>query len=373
MYCSKCGKKIDEDARFCNHCGFSITSKVISEKNHVNKHENKIENDLSKEDITKIIKKIKNAGTTATALGYISILINFILIYLYFSDKTSKYLLSDIIFVSICSIVIIILGKRVQSIDLYVKKNIITLLLFSIIFFIILVSSGGTIGILGIILLIYLISAYFGARKLLNDNKYKSKLEKPKYKISIVGWIILTILVLFITLFASGFDEGYKGSTVKVNNYFSNTGEWKEFNSTIGNFKVMLPNYPSHEFSDEKIPNSTITFKADTYIAISEGVTYMIQFTTYPDQVDISNPENNLEGSINGMVSSTNGNKLISSSMVNHGSNKAIDYLIQNNSTYIKGKNIMVGHSLYIIAVSYETNQLEETKYNRFINSFQLN
>lgn len=373
MYCMSCGKKNDDDTKYCVHCGSSINPKKILKNNHVVRQNNKTKENLSDEDIQKLIKKIKNAGLSASALGYLSIVVSCILIYLYFSNKTSGYLLSSIIFSVISSIVIIILGKRIQSVDYYVKKNLIALFIFSIIYFAILISSGGSIGIIGILLIVYLFSAFSSAKKLLNDDEYKSKLEKPKYKINIVGWIVFFIMAILIVLFASVFDQGYKGATTQVNNYFSNTGEWKEFNSTIGNFKVMLPNYPSHESNDEKIPNSNLTFKADTYTAVSEGVTYMIQFTTYPDQTDVTNPENNLEGSINGMVSSTNGNRLISSNMTNYGTNKAVDYLIQNNTTYVKGKNIMVGHSLYMLVVSYETNKLDEAKYNQFIDSFQLN
>lgn len=39
MYCSKCGKEIPNDSKFCEHCGFQINSKnKVEQKNNVEKY-----------------------------------------------------------------------------------------------------------------------------------------------------------------------------------------------------------------------------------------------------------------------------------------------------------------------------------------------
>jgi hypothetical protein len=105
----------------------------------------------------------------------------------------------------------------------------------------------------------------------------------------------------------------------------------------------------------------------------SNGNYYFITFTTYPAQVDTSVPENNLEGSVNGTVQSIDGT-LISSNFTYFESYRAVEYLIykKDGSAYIKGKNIMVGQTIYQIAVAYEPANSSNVQFEKFANSFQL-
>lgn len=61
MYCSKCGKKINEDSKFCNFCGYELSanSNTISE--------NKSWYELTQENKDKLIKEfLKHYNKTST-------------------------------------------------------------------------------------------------------------------------------------------------------------------------------------------------------------------------------------------------------------------------------------------------------------------
>lgn len=194
----------------------------------------------------------------------------------------------------------------------------------------------------------------------------------------------ILLIIIFIAIFAisrwasqegtSAIIDKYKEEKTesKVTNYFTDKSSWKEFNSTLGNFQASFPVYPTHE--TEPLSLEGYALSMEMYGAEeSNGNYYFINFTTYPAQVDTSIPENNLEGSVNGTVQSIDGS-LFSSKFIYLGSHKAIEYLIykKDGSAYIKGRNIMVGQTLYQIGVVYEPVNSSNVQFDKFVNSFQL-
>jgi hypothetical protein len=86
------------------------------------------------------------------------------------------------------------------------------------------------------------------------------------------------------------------------------------------------------------------------------------------------NPETNLEGALNGMVASGEGNEVVSSNFHYFDGHRALDYKIsnKNENIYLQGKIILVEQTLYQLMVAYESGNDNETDYNKFINSFNL-
>ena len=198
-----------------------------------------------------------------------------------------------------------------------------------------------------------------------------------KKVLTIIGSFAIFILVFFGSRWLS-----YEGTSKviseynnnkteqKIEKYFTDTSTWKEFNSTIGKFKATFPTYPEYETQNIEIRGFSL--KYDIYSSeTSDGTTYMINMVTYPSGVDTSNPDINLEGSLNGALASDEGNKLISSNFTYFNGYRALDFLIINGDIiYMKGKIIMVGKTLYQIMVAYESQNYNESIYNNFINTF---
>lgn len=192
-------------------------------------------------------------------------------------------------------------------------------------------------------------------------------------------------IAVFILVFAGARWLSYEGTSKvideykenkteqKVVDYFTDTSSWKEFNSPVGKFKATFPAYPAHE-TDNIDTGTGLTLKYDTYSSeTSDGTSYMVNTVVYPAEVDTSNPETNLEGSLNGMLASNDGNKLISSNLIYSNGYRALDFLILNSGTvYLKGKIIMAGQTLYQVMVAYESKNYNESNYNKFMNSFNL-
>lgn len=211
-----------------------------------------------------------------------------------------------------------------------------------------------------------------------NNKKIKGEIADKKYTggeiILIVIGVILTSLI-FIESFLPE-ESVEQQATDRVSDYFSSTEEWKVFNSALGQFQATFPSYPTHESDNIQIPDSSITLKYDSYLSeTSDGTTYFVNVVTYSSEIDTSNPETNLEGSLNGMVTSSEGNEVISSSFTYFDSYKALDYKIKNSNKniYLQGKIILVDQILYQLMVAYESGNFNKTNYEKFINSFKLN
>lgn len=211
-----------------------------------------------------------------------------------------------------------------------------------------------------------------------NNKKIKGEIADKKYTggeiILIVIGVILTSLI-FIGSFLPE-ESVEQQATDKVTNYFSQSEEWKVFNSALGQFQATFPTYPTHETDNIQIPDSSITLKYDSYLSeTSDGTTYFVNTVTYSSEIDTSNPETNLEGSLNGMVASSEGNEVISSNFTYFEGYRALDYKIKNTSEniYLQGKIILVNQTLYQLMVAYESGNFNKNNYDKFINSFELN
>ena len=209
--------------------------------------------------------------------------------------------------------------------------------------------------------------------------------EDGESRLKAIGASVLAI-VIFILAYSGGrylMSEGIsaitsnrseKATEKRVTNYFDDTGVWKSFSSTLGKFTVNFPIYPTHETQPLSFAGLNQSVNAEIYSAVqSDETTYMVEYMKYPEAVDVSIPENNLEGSVNGAVQGMGG-VLISSKFINFGTYKAVESLIykKEGGIYMKSRNILVGRNMYVIAVVYEAINESSVEYDKFVNSFQL-
>jgi len=216
----------------------------------------------------------------------------------------------------------------------------------------------------------------FNNSKIVQNYNNSRKFSRGEIIVIIFGIIFfgLTLLGILSYLVPNDYNlSSDKTVEEKVVNYFTDTSAWKEFNSPIGQFRAEFPTYPNHETESIEVPNTQLTLKYDSYTSEEvNGTIYIIGFTTYGFEIDTSNPENNLEDALNGMLISTQGNKLVSSNLTYFDGYRALDFLVQNNTIFLKGRGIMVGQTLYQLMVGYESKNYSENNYNKFINSFTI-
>jgi hypothetical protein len=336
-------------------------------------------------DIAKIKKSLKNTGNSVYAVGWLTIILN---VGIYLWSVLDKHFaesglpvsdLSGMVLMIVAASIFIILGSRIKAlVDKNIKLYLQILLCLSALLLIWVFASGGRVGLLFFIVIAYLISSLVSVSRAMKSPEFTATLTSPRYKLDNKGWIMFAMGAVVLFLVALGIDTS-KGSGVRdaaqqnVNNYFTDTSTWKEFTSPVGGFKAVFPTYPQHTTDTQTIPNSRVTVKSDGYESdLANGTRYMINVFSYSEGLNVSNPDNNLEGALNGMISSTPGNKVLSSNIENSGKYPTLNFLIQNQQYYLKGKAIMAGRTMYQMMVVYENANYSEADYDKFLNSLEI-
>ena len=92
----------------------------------------------------------------------------------------------------------------------------------------------------------------------------------------------------------------------------------------------------------------------------------------FPDSIDTSKPEDNLEGALNGIVASTPDNKAVSSNITTFKGYKALEYLIKNKSVFLKGKAFFKDKEMYNLMHGYEETNYKDSDFIKFVDSFSF-
>jgi len=148
---------------------------------------------------------------------------------------------------------------------------------------------------------------------------------------------------------------------------------WKEFTSAKSGFSVKFPTEPEHVEQKIDIPRTDLSIHYNTYISEpDESVVYVISVWNYPAEIDMSNPEANLQDGFGGMLSALPGSQVVSMQMGEQQGYKALSFLVKNDEIYFQGKLILVYNTLYQVFAVYKGKEEMESSYQEYINSFNL-
>ncbi|NGX30697.1 MAG: hypothetical protein K940chlam8_00046 [Chlamydiae bacterium] len=187
-----------------------------------------------------------------------------------------------------------------------------------------------------------------------------------KIKLKAFRFKFLATLLLGLGLVTSGYQSPQAPQKKQ-------SQEWQEFMSVIGEYKVSFPSPPQHISEVVKIKDTDVSIRYDAYIAQS-GVDAlcMVLIAQYPKSVMTEHPEDGLKAFLHGILSQSQEAELMSLEMTQVQGFTAVDFLINNQGVYLKGRALMVDNVLYLIAMEGHHTQFSNTDYMKFMNSFQL-
>lgn len=150
-------------------------------------------------------------------------------------------------------------------------------------------------------------------------------------------------------------------------------GAWQRFNAESSGFSIDLPQKPEHIHQTITIPKSDIKIDYDTYISEpSDKIVYVISVWKYPDVIDMTKPEINLQDGFGGMLSALPDSEVLEMNMTDFEGHKALEFLVKNEDIFFHGKLILVNNTLYQIFSVYKDGENMTEAYHHFIDSFRL-
>jgi len=149
---------------------------------------------------------------------------------------------------------------------------------------------------------------------------------------------------------------------------------WKKFHSVQGKCKVAFPQAPEHVKQIMTLEEDKYDMQYDVYVA-TEGnkeAVYMVLIAQYPPYVNESCAELSLECFLNGILTQHPSNELVFADLVEIDGKKGMDFFIKSKGMFFKGRALMSGSNLYLIAMECEEALYKENKFTYFINSFEF-
>lgn len=111
----------------------------------------------------------------------------------------------------------------------------------------------------------------------------------------------------------------------------------------------------------------------DIYLApFEEKKMFMLLIATYPLPVSGGHEVSGLEGLLQGIVEHHPENRLIFAEFVESFEQPAIDFLVENATSYFRGHALMSGNKLYLIAIEGGKADSDESTFHHFLKSFKL-
>ncbi len=188
--------------------------------------------------------------------------------------------------------------------------------------------------------------------------------------------------VLCIGLFLSFFSYGEsKFSSLIKKDYASkvlvinDNDSWKTFSDKETGFSVSFPCDPITSKKTIEIPQSNISISYNTYVCeTNKDSVYVVSVWEYPDQVDISKPEVNLQEGFAGMLSALPESQVLLMKSSERDGFKSLEFWVKNDDIFFRGELVSVNHKLYQVFFVYRDNSEEEViqDYSKFIESFKI-
>lgn len=207
-----------------------------------------------------------------------------------------------------------------------------------------------------------------------------STFPKDKRQLRKLDLVLFIVLIAIpITFNVVGLRNDYKEGRIMENitNKFSSSSTWKEVRMPTKNVSISFPRQPKHEvLADESIEGTNITIKEDAYqSSASDGNTYIAVVYRYSSgNIKESDRSEFLHEILMGIVESSPGNELVSSSYGAKDSVSTTDFVITNGGEKVtlKGRLLLNGMDMYKMILVNQNGQSSEENYNKFINSFKV-
>jgi len=149
--------------------------------------------------------------------------------------------------------------------------------------------------------------------------------------------------------------------------------DWKKTTSKEGHCSASFPKAPEH--IKQRIPMKGEDKELQYYVYVADynrKAVFMLLIAEYPGVVSEDNAVKNLEHFLNTLMAQNQNNKLLFADLVKVNEFPAMDFFIQSDQIYFKGRAIQANNTLYLLAMECEVVNYSEEHCQYFINSFQL-
>jgi hypothetical protein len=185
--------------------------------------------------------------------------------------------------------------------------------------------------------------------------KHKKK-KSSKWGILLIGIFLVLSQVLY-----------------KSNLEASSSTSWMSIKPKSGAWSVSFPSAPEVIRQSVPITEEGDLLHYDVYIApLSEKSLCLFLEATYPFELKQGKELEGIEGLLSGILGQNPDNQLKFAKLVEHDGVPGMDFLIHSKGAYFRGKALMQGNKLFLIAIEGKNGQVDEASFSKFSQSFSF-
>jgi hypothetical protein len=143
--------------------------------------------------------------------------------------------------------------------------------------------------------------------------------------------------------------------------------------ATTQEFQVAFPEKPHVIQRTMRLGEGEGSLRYDVYLApINERAICLLLVATYPRPLAAGHEMAGLEGLLKGIMGHHPDNQLVFAKGIKALGSPAIDFLIQSGTNYFRGRALMKGSKLYLLAIEGRKGEQSEEQFQSYFQSFQI-
>jgi hypothetical protein len=148
---------------------------------------------------------------------------------------------------------------------------------------------------------------------------------------------------------------------------------WHEYSSPSNRFSVNLPELPQHVVGVRPMPTAKEEIRYETFLSMSKsGSILLINVIDYPPSVDVTDSKGVLKAAAEEILGSNPTNQMLKSEAGVSLGYPSMDFTIGNKDATVQGRDILKGHTLFVLSVADHDPRVASTLFNKMADSFRI-
>ena len=146
---------------------------------------------------------------------------------------------------------------------------------------------------------------------------------------------------------------------------------WHTLTGPERKFTADMPAAPKYTATQMKTGSGS-PYTMHQYLLEQGDAAFVVQSAIYPQDVDVSNPQANLQGGLNNAAKNMEGNKWASVDWVKHQGLAAVDAVGARSGHEIRSYSVMKGRQIFTLTYAGPVGTARSANVNRFVASLKL-
>lgn len=175
--------------------------------------------------------------------------------------------------------------------------------------------------------------------------------------------ILFCVLSGIFTIAMKNFED--------VNDPFGRLPGWVNYADSDERFTIDFPKNPEYQSKQIEVPRAGEPINYEEYVVEVKNASYSVSYVDFPKKWRLLGSNKLLKKSLDLLVAhDTEPGQLMSKSLTLHGNHPALDFVLKKAEQEVHGRLVLVGTTLYKLAVGYPDEMHEKAVHLHFLDSF---